>query len=66
MVLSLDADASREPSAVEATELTPRRRPSSVCTHVPVAASQIFSVSSQEPDACRVPSDAKATHVTLL
>jgi hypothetical protein len=63
-VPSPDADASRVPSAENATDLTEPVCPSSVCSGAPVAASQSRTVRSSDADASRVPSAENATDET--
>jgi len=59
-----EADASRRPSCENATELTGRVLPSSVCCSVPVSVSQIRTVASPEADASRRPSCENAIELT--
>ena len=63
-VLSLLPDASRRPSGLKHTEITPRPCPSSILTHSPVSASHSRTVLSLLPDATNRPSGLKHTEVT--
>jgi len=51
-------------SVEKATDATQPVWPLSVCSHLPVVASQSCTVLSSEADASRVPSVEKATDVT--
>src|SRR5262245_3898992 len=62
-VVSLLEEASRRPSGLNATPVTPMLCPRSVRTSSPLAVSQSFTLKSSLPEASRRPLGLKATQV---